>query len=140
MSEFDLDAYAAEARRAPFTFRYGGRSWELAHMADVDWRVIERADQGEISAIREALHAGFGCVHEGDTAAVHTDQALAFDRLPQPLRIMNRLFDQWLKHAGLEPGESPASPDSSASTAGQSKRVSRHTTRESGSPTSTPAS
>jgi hypothetical protein len=129
--EYDLDAAAAEVVRERLGFRYQGRSWSLAHIADVDWRVIEKADSGEIGTIREAFHAGFGCVHDGDDKAtwMHTPAALEFDELPQPISAMNALFDRWLRHGGLRKGESEASPDSSESAAGPSNRASRRATK-----------
>lgn len=157
---YDLDAAAAELEREPYQFTYKGETWTLRHLADVDWRLIEQADTGSIAAIREAIHAGFGCAHDKeseelpeeptptagtdpdaeldpDAEAVepkprgrkHAEQAIRFDRLHQGLMLMNHLFDQWLKHAGLKPGESPASSDSSESTAGPSNRASRRATK-----------
>src|SRR5690606_18290310 len=114
---------AAEAAKEPFRFVFSGREWRLLHMSEIDWRVIERADSGNISAIREAFHAGFGCVHDGDTAIhsdIHSDQATEFDRLHQGITAMTILFRRWAAHAGLAEGESQASPASSGSTAGPS--------------------
>ena len=125
---FDLDAVAAEATKEPFRFRFGGREWSLAHLSDIDWRVVARADTGDLDAVREAVSSGLG------------DQFAEFDQLPQPISMMTVLFDRWLAHSGLAAGEQPASPTSSESTAGPSKRPSQRTTRASGSATSTPAS
>ena len=126
---FDLDAAEAEAARSRFPFRYGGREWSLAHLADLDWRVVARADTGDMEAVREAVRDGLGA-----------DQHAEFEQLRQPVSAMTALFDRWLTHSGLRPGESPASTDSSGSTAGPSKRPSRRTTQGSGSGTSTPGS
>jgi hypothetical protein len=118
MSEvYDLDAAAAEIIREPFRFRYGGREWEFAHMADVDWRVISDADTGDMDAVKKAFKIALG------------DQAKEFDKLPQPISVMNNLFSRWLKHSGLNEGESLASLDSSGSTAGPSNRASRRATK-----------
>lgn len=135
---FDLDAAADEAAKEPFRFSYKGRQWQLSHMSEVDWRVVENADSGEIGAIREAFHAGFGCVHDGENIT-HTEQAVEFDRQHQGITAMTILFGKWMKHAGLREGESAASPTSSGGTAGPSKRPSKRTTRGSGSGSSSPA-
>lgn len=125
---YDLDAVAAEVAKEPFPFNYQGREWVLAHLSDVDWRLVEEADKGSITAIRAVIHAGFGCVHDGDNVE-HSEQAREFDKRPQPISAMTALFNRWLAHAGLREGESPASPDSSGSTAGPSNRASRRATK-----------
>lgn len=115
---FDLDAYVTEHRQQPYRFRYGGQTWELPHSADIDWRVTEAADQGNIDAIRTLFQRGLG-----------PDQWERFEQLPQPAAAMGELFRRWQAHAGVRPGESPASPDSSASTARPSTRRSAATTK-----------
>lgn len=125
---FDLDAVAAEATKEPLRFTYRGQEWTLAHMTGVDWRVIDLANTGDIEAIRKAFRYGMG-----------EEQAARFDELPQPIAAMTSLFRRWLDHNGLTEGESPASPDSSGSTAGPSKQRSKRTTRASGSGSSSRA-
>ncbi|MGW1059358.1 hypothetical protein [Micromonospora rubida] len=114
---FDLDAYVAEHRKDPYPFRYGGQDFELPHAADTDWRVTEAADQGDVEAIRTLFRRGFG-----------PEQWERFEALPQPAGAMGELFRRWQAHAGVKPGESPASPSSSASTARPSTRRSAGTT------------
>lgn len=126
---FDLDAVAAEETKEPLRFTWHGQEWTLAHMTGVDWRVIEQANNGDIDAIRRAFRAGMG-----------EEQAARFDELPQPIAAMTALFRRWLDHNGLTEGESPASPDSSGSTAGPSKPASPRRTRGSGSGSSSRAS
>jgi hypothetical protein len=82
-----------------------------------------------MAAVRQAVRDGLG---EGQYAE--------FEKLRQPISAMTALFDRWLSHSGLRPGEQQASPGSSESTAGPSKPHSQRTTRASGSATSTPAS
>lgn len=113
---FDLDAYVAEHRQAPYRFRYGGQDFELPHASDTDWRVTEAADQGNIEAIRTLFRRGLG------------DQWERFEQLPQPAKPMGELFRRWQAHSGVKPGESPASPASSESTAGPSTPPSTTTT------------
>lgn len=106
MSEvFDFDALVAEARKEPFRFRYAGREWELPHASDMDWRAVSAAEMGNYEALRHLFQLGFG------------DQWEAFEQLPQPAHAMTKLFQAWQRHAGVKPGESQGSGDSSTSTA-----------------------
>lgn len=122
---FDLDAYVAEHRKAPYRFRYGGQMWELPHAADTDWRVNEAADQGDVEAIRTLFRRGMG-----------PEQWERFEELPQPSGGMGELFRRWQAHWGVKPGESPASPASSESTAGPSTPPSTTTTASASVPPS----
>lgn len=114
---FDLDAYVAEHRKTPYHFRYGGQYFELPHASDTDWRVAEAADMGNVEAIRALFRRG-----------LTAPQWERFDALPQPAGAMGELFRRWQAHSGTKPGESPASPASSASTARPSTRRSAGTT------------
>jgi hypothetical protein len=122
---FDLDAYVAEHRQEPYRFRYGGQQWELPHAADTDWRVIEAADQGDVEAIRTLFRRGMG-----------PEQWARFEELPQPAKPMGELFRRWQAHSGVRPGESPASPGSSESTAGPLTPPSTTTTASASAPPS----
>ncbi|WP_433651028.1 hypothetical protein ACQP2C_32465 [Micromonospora zamorensis] len=125
---FDLDAYVAEHRKEPYAFHYGGQDFELPHAQDTDWRVAEAADQGDVDAIRTLFRLGLGA-----------EQWARFEKLPQPAGAMGELFRRWQAHSGTKPGESPASPSSSGSTAGPSTRRSAGTTRASRSAKPSPA-
>lgn len=125
---FDLDAVAAEVVKEPMPFTWEGQQWTLAHMTGVDWRVMEMATAGDIEAMQKAFRYAMG-----------PEQAKRFDKVPQPLAPMKELFKRWLRHNGSSEGESSASPDSSASTAGPSKPPSNSTT-DSTSVDSSPAS
>lgn len=114
---FDLDAYVAEHRQTPYRFRYGGQTFELPHASDTDWRVTEAADKGNVEAIRTLFRRGMS-----------PEQWERFEQLPQPAKGMGELFRRWQAHAGMKPGESPASPGSSESTARPSTRRSAGTT------------
>ncbi|MFY1595494.1 hypothetical protein [Micromonospora sp. WMMD737] len=126
VDEFDLDAaYAAELRE-PFPFRWRGQSWVVPHLGDIsDWRLIERADSLDMAAMRELLTVGLG------------DQAERFGDVDQFAPAMMRLFDQWLAHSGMRPGEAQGSDDSSTSTAEPSQPTSTTTTA---SPSEKPSS
>jgi hypothetical protein len=106
--EFDLDVYVAEASKDPYKFTYRGQSWTLPHASDMDWRAVEAADMGNYAALRELFRLGLG------------EQWTEFEKLPQPAAAMTELFKRWQAHAGVKPGESQGSADSSESTAGPS--------------------
>jgi hypothetical protein len=126
--EFDLDAVAAEAAKAPLNFRWQGQSWTLKHMSQIDWRVLEAAQSGDLSAIRQAFEYGMG-----------KEQAARFELVDQDATPMVKLFERWTEHAGVTEGESSASAGSSASTEQPSRPASARTTRASGSRSSSRA-
>lgn len=94
---FDLDAVEAEEAGEPFPFDFGGRTYTLPHVQDVDRKVLLSADQGEQAAMVELFRSGLGADYE------------EFDRQPMKLRSLDALFRAWLAHCGLEPGELVAS-------------------------------
>ncbi len=124
---FDLDAYIHANRKPPFRFRLGGQPFEMpGSPQDIDWRVTEAADLGNVQAMQALFERGLGA-----------EQKERFDKLQQPTGAMGELFRRWQAHAGIKPGESPASPDSSESTAGPSTPPSTGTTESASQPHST---
>lgn len=115
--EYDLDAAYAEVVRPTFKFRWAKTSWELPHLGDMDWRAVSLADEVDIDAIRELF-----------AMALPEERAEEWDRAKQPTPAMIDLFNRWLAHSGMAPGETPGSDDSSKSTEPASKRTSRTTT------------
>jgi len=108
MSEevFNLDRAAAEerAKRRPWEVVYGDRKWLMQNAFNLDLELLERAENGDISAIREALQQGLGDQYAAFRAAQRLD-----------LAALTILFNEWIKQSGAEPGESPASSVSSVS-------------------------
>jgi hypothetical protein len=94
---FDLDAVEAEAAGEPFDFAYKGHTYTLPHLHDMDRKVLLAADQGERAAMDELFRSGLGDDYE------------QFDTQAMKLRTLNALFEKWLRHCGLEPGELQAS-------------------------------
>ncbi|MFG2916260.1 hypothetical protein ACGF0D_25640 [Kitasatospora sp. NPDC048298] len=99
---FDLDVWAAEARREPFRFALAGREFTMPSAGELDKSVlstvnIEAPSAGDIGIL---LRAGLG------------DQWPDFDALPAPLAALGELFRQWQRHEGIPLGESQASADS----------------------------
>ncbi|MFY1686500.1 hypothetical protein [Plantactinospora sp. WMMB782] len=115
--EFDLDAAYAEEVRPPFRFRWAGVAWELPHLGDMDWRAVSLADEMDINAIKELFQLAFP-----------PERAEEWEKVRQPTPAMIQLFQRWLAHSGMKPGETQGSEDSSENTEPASKRTSRSTT------------
>ncbi len=116
--EFDLDAAYAEETHPPFRFRWAGKRWELAHIADLDWRLRSLADSMDIDAMQEVIEK-----------SLPGERLEEWRKVNQPGPAMAKLFKRWLDFCGENPGEPPGSDVSSKSTAGPSNRTSRATTR-----------
>lgn len=111
---FDLDALAAEADGEPFTFIFGGETYELPPR--IDFRVGVALREGdEYEAIRRML---------GD----QWDRVLASDAVFTGA-LAGQLLRAYLDHSKADAGESVASSRSSKSTAGRSKRTSKGSTQ-----------
>lgn len=108
---FDLDAVVAEAEQTPFRFKFGGEEFT---MSPLDLKMGLK----ELTTV-ELFQAILG---EEQWARIVASPA----RLTEPAFVA--LLDRWTKHYGMAPGESPASPRSSVSTGGPSKRTSKRTT------------
>lgn len=94
---FDLDAVEAEALGDPFEFTFGGHTYTLPHVQDVDRKILIGADEGDVAAMNALFEVGLGDDYE------------RFNAQPMKLRSLEALFKAWLAHCGLEPGESLAS-------------------------------
>lgn len=115
--EFDLDAAWAEERREPFRFRWAGVRWEVPHLTEiVDWRQVADADSMDLTAIQALLRTGMG------------ERAEEWAAVTQPVPAMFKLYDRWMEHSGMRPGEAPGSDDSSGSTEEPSPPISTDTT------------
>lgn len=122
---FNLNAVAAEAQQDPFVFEYGppvdgdpdGNVWRLAPILDLDYRLVERADGGEVEAVREVISDRMETAEQG--------QWKRFDKLDLGIGLLDKLFAAWLDHNGLKPGESRRSSTSSGATGKRSKPASR---------------
>lgn len=95
---FDLDAVASEAKGDPFTFRWAGEEWTLPPVKSVDWRDARALERGEIEAAFPKLMGA----EQFNRFATHR---LDIDGL-------GKLVAAYMKHQGLTPGESEASPSS----------------------------
>lgn len=101
---FNLDLIQDEADRTPWEFAYAGRKWKLPHVADLtlnEQAAIEHADVKSVIAQRAIEITDDGDVENGAELA----------RLwgTRKGSTTGKFLVAWLAHAGMEPGESPAS-------------------------------
>ena len=100
--DFNLDAVLKEADWPPFRVHFGGRRWEFMHLQMLDvWDLLDAAGKGNIAATVDAFRAGLG-----------DEQFPEFRKIRLPQGGLVRLFNEWQKHCGIDPGESPGSTDS----------------------------
>lgn len=109
---FNWDVIEHEAKNEPWEFEADGKKWRLPHIADLNIGQARAADRGlfelvfsEVAEVQVVTKVGSTVKskwkpagHEGASLVVgkHMDQVSA-------------LKAAWLAHAGMEPGESPAS-------------------------------
>ncbi len=92
---FDLDAAIADATGEAFPFTWGGQAYELPSFSSIPADELIGALDGtpaeQLAVIRR---------HLGDIG----DRVFAL-----PLGAVNALFEAWMRHSGLGPGEAAAS-------------------------------
>lgn len=118
--EFDADAYFAETKAEPYPFHWAGQRWELTNVYDLDDSILDLlgADELTTDEIKTVVVAAFG---EQQWTALTTKKRL-------PIKVEVELFNRWMRSCGVNPGEAERSADSSADTAGRSKRTSNGST------------
>lgn len=117
----DLDAAYSEIAREPYHFTWQGRKWSLPHMGELDFRLqaeIESMDEYTLEAIDKLFQRIFG-----------PEQAQEFAQIRVTGPFLAMLFERWLKHSGVTPGEPEASTPSSESTGAKSRPTSGASTR-----------
>lgn len=115
--DYDLDALVVEEELAPpFRFRWGGKTFEMPLML-----AMSLADQLDLESANanDSMRIIMGDAFDDLMAAKGPDGK------PLSAGRAKGLIAAWLKHQGLEPGESQASSRSSANTARPSRRTSR---------------
>ena len=101
--EFSLDAFDAEEELRPFRFMHGGRRWEFQHLQMLDvWELAKEAEGGDAGEVIQMFTVALG----------DKDKVDEFRKIPLPGKKMNALYEAWLEHCGVEPGESDGSTDS----------------------------
>lgn len=122
MSEpFDLDSVVNESSE-PFSFTWGGETFELPALMDRDIEeqlkligMVEGLDEREPAQILEVMRLIVG--------------AGILDRMrelrPVTARAVTTLISAWMEHQGEALGKSAASTPSSVATAARSRRTSR---------------
>lgn len=105
----DLDALDGEAK--PFPFIMGGEKFELCDLNDLDIRVVNAADSGDVEAIKNAIRYGLGDTPDEDMVdgqEVDEDAREAWEMFNAnrlTIRKADRLFRAWLANSTLEQGE-----------------------------------
>jgi hypothetical protein len=102
---FNLDIIADEDAKAPFPFQLDGKSYRVPHVSD-----LTLGQQINLDGSRgHQVFREVGEVLDGEEwKPAGGDLAKAYLAL-KPARA-GKLLAAWLSHAGVEPGESPASP------------------------------
>lgn len=104
MTVFNFDAVVHEVTREPWEFQAGGRTWRLPHVAELTVGQQLAADSGRLhQVLREVAE-----VSEGDEwkPAGRKGADLILSKHPDQVA---QFQVAWLAHAGVKPGESPAS-------------------------------
>jgi hypothetical protein len=107
---FDLDAFIAESEGEPFTFVFGGDTYEMAPRMDI--RAIAAMSAGRLD---DALSMLLGAEQWERLQKVDA----VFDSA-----AMSALFGKYAEHSGLDVPNSSGSTGSSSSTAGRSRPTS----------------
>ena len=94
---YDLDAAVREDRGEPFVFTLGGQEFTLPHQKDVDKKFLLVADELRGDSIIQALRIALG------------EQWEAFDAIPLSISGVEKLYEAWNEHSGVESGEGSAS-------------------------------
>lgn len=110
----NLDAIADEAAGHLFEFTLAGRAWHLRSMQDMDFRVAEAADSGELSAVRAAIQDGLQPKEDWDE----------FETKRLSLGQLTALFQSWREFSGVAEGDSGASSRNLGSAGTQSSQIS----------------
>lgn len=101
---FNLDIIADEEARTPFEFVLGDKTWRVPHVADLTVGQQIRLDGKDTARVlREVAEVRAG---EEWKPAGGEIVRLVLDLKGAKL---GKFLAAWLAHAGLEPGESPAS-------------------------------
>jgi len=100
--DFNLDAVEDEVELLPWRVHHGGRRWVFKHPEEIDaWGILtedENNGDGEITAMIGVFKVALG-----------EEQFAEFRKVPLPMKKLKRLFEEYQKHGGVEPGESQGS-------------------------------
>ncbi len=101
---FDLDQASKDqrSRRKPWKVRFRGEQWELGNLfSSADLDTIEGAQEGNVTALRNCLAAGFG-----------EEQATRLGLGSLLIDELVLLFEHWQQASGAQTGEPVASSGS----------------------------
>lgn len=97
--DFNLDAYKAETGLEPFRFHWNGKRWTMEHAENLDaWGLIGAAGEEQVEVIVQVLELALG-----------EQQYADFKNSKLPQYKLKGLFDAYMKHCNVDPGESSGS-------------------------------
>lgn len=106
MARFDWDAVQHEEAHDPWEFDADGKTWRVPHIRDLKVGQQLSADAGHLAAVfrdvAEVLDPKTGKWSKAGVAA----QKQVLGRYGDQVGVLTAA---WLAHAGMAPGESPAS-------------------------------
>lgn len=92
--DFNLDAYKAEVDLAPFVFKWGEKRFTMQHVETLDsWGLISASSTKEFEVIVQVFELALG------------DQFEQFKGLKLPQYKLKGLFEAYMKHCNVDPGE-----------------------------------
>lgn len=99
--DFNLDAFKAETELLPFRFHWNSKRWTMEHVEALDsWDLIAASSTRELDILIKVFEAALG------------DQYEEFRKIRLPQFKVKGLFDAYMSHCGVDPGESLGSTDS----------------------------
>lgn len=108
MTRFNLDAVAAEEARERYEFEAGGRVFSLPHVSDLTIGEQHALDAGRYVQTMPRVVEFAPDDDPGDDERSAEEALLSALFKKKPAQVAP-LIAAWLSHAGLKPGESPAS-------------------------------
>lgn len=102
---FNWDVIEHEYENRPYEFEADGKKWRLPHPNDLNIGQVRAADAGMF----EILFNEVVEVQDADGEWVHAGKAGAELIIGKHQDQIGILKTAWIAHAGLKPGESPAS-------------------------------
>ena len=100
--DFNLDAYQAEVDLASFVFRWNGTRFTMVHVETLDaWGLISTSSEKELDVLIQIFELAMG-----------EEQYHKFREIALPQYKLKGLFDAYMKHCNVDPGELAASTSS----------------------------
>ena len=102
---FNIDIIADEEARTPFEFEMDGKVWRVPHVVDLTIGQQIDLDSGRVHKVLRDVAE----IQDGDDWKPAGGEAARLILGMKSARV-GKVLAAWLAHAGMEPGESGASP------------------------------